>query len=130
MNVPEKMFLKVQKIDTEKVYENCIFMHPKEFKKGHYLEVQAGRSRSQNFLFAVKKDESIAQGCWLFRVFMYINILFYKIVYTKKYLSCIKWDSLIESWWTLHFSHKQIPINKKVKQIFIIELKETESFNF
>jgi len=62
MNVPEKMFLKVQKIDTEKVYENCIFMHPKEFKKGHYLEVQAGRSRSQNFLFAVKSDESIAPG--------------------------------------------------------------------
>ena len=84
MNVPEKMFLKVQKIDRKKVFKNCIFMNPNEFKKGHYLEVQAGRSHSQNFLFAVKKDESIAPGCCLFRVFMYINILFYKIDYTKK----------------------------------------------
>ena len=61
-----KMHLKVQKIDTEKVYANCLFMNPQDFKKGFYLEVQAGRSQSQNFLFAVKKEDSIARGCYLF----------------------------------------------------------------
>ena len=61
-----KMHLKVQKIDTEKVYANCLFMNPQDFKKGFYLEVQAGRSQSQNFLFAVKKEDSIARGCQLF----------------------------------------------------------------